>query len=153
MTCHRNFFYALFFLFLQNLKRIKAQSCGGELSGFSGEITSPGWPGQYPDNSDCTWIINTPSPDSQITVSIVDLAIENGPDCQYDYLEIAISNRDPIKLCSYPNWQEQGIQVGSGRTFINFHSDDSVNQVEGRGGFDLVFESEFYFFKNYLKTM
>ena len=29
-----------------------------EHSGPSGTITSPGWPGDYPPNSTCTWFIN-----------------------------------------------------------------------------------------------
>uniref|UniRef100_A0A8C4QEE5 CUB and Sushi multiple domains 3 n=1 Tax=Eptatretus burgeri TaxID=7764 RepID=A0A8C4QEE5_EPTBU len=34
--------------------------CGGVLDGFSGVILSPGYPGYYPSNLDCTWEISLP---------------------------------------------------------------------------------------------
>ena len=36
--------------------RQNSQSCGqGFHSGPSGRITSPGWPQNYPNNTQCTW--------------------------------------------------------------------------------------------------
>lgn len=34
--------------------------CGGTLSGVGGVILSPGFPGAYPNNLDCTWRIALP---------------------------------------------------------------------------------------------
>lgn len=35
--------------------------CGGVLSEMSGVILSPGFPGNYPGNLDCTWKITLPT--------------------------------------------------------------------------------------------
>lgn len=35
--------------------------CGGVLSKMSGVILSPGFPGNYPGNLDCTWQITLPA--------------------------------------------------------------------------------------------
>lgn len=35
--------------------------CGGVLSEMSGVILSPGFPGNYPGNLDCTWQITLPT--------------------------------------------------------------------------------------------
>lgn len=56
-------------ILLLNFIREMAAQCGGTFTDLTGEITSPGWPSQYPDNSDCTWTITPPRPDSEVTVS------------------------------------------------------------------------------------
>ena len=35
-------------------------TCGGTLSSMGGVILSPGFPGAYPNNLDCTWKIELP---------------------------------------------------------------------------------------------
>lgn len=37
-------------------------ACGGDISGPSGTITSPGWPNGYPNNMDCLWNITCGGP-------------------------------------------------------------------------------------------
>ena len=32
--------------------------CGGQLNGPSGTVTSPGWPSNYPNSTECTWNIS-----------------------------------------------------------------------------------------------
>lgn len=34
--------------------------CGGELGEYTGYIESPNYPGDYPSNVDCVWMINPP---------------------------------------------------------------------------------------------
>lgn len=36
------------------------QVCGGELGEYTGYIESPNYPGDYPSNVDCVWMINPP---------------------------------------------------------------------------------------------
>lgn len=35
-------------------------TCGGTLSSMGGVVLSPGFPGTYPNNLDCTWKISLP---------------------------------------------------------------------------------------------
>ena len=37
-----------------------SNGCGGDFSGPSGTITSPGWPNGYSINKDCTWNVMCP---------------------------------------------------------------------------------------------
>ena len=47
--------------------------CGGALTALSTwqDITSPDYPAQYPDNTDCIWTINDPaSDDAMVTLKV-----------------------------------------------------------------------------------
>ncbi|XP_029000257.1 signal peptide, CUB and EGF-like domain-containing protein 2 isoform X7 [Betta splendens] len=44
-----------------NIMQCKDRHCGGELGDFTGYIESPNYPGNYPANVECTWIINPPA--------------------------------------------------------------------------------------------
>ncbi|XP_056008675.1 cubilin-like [Ostrea edulis] len=50
----------------------------------SGEITSPGYPGDYPNNVNYTWMIRTGHNKSNVTITVIDMDIEK---CD-DYLDI-----------------------------------------------------------------
>lgn len=43
------------------LSPVLSARCGGVLSEMSGVILSPGFPGNYPGNLDCTWQITLPT--------------------------------------------------------------------------------------------
>uniref|UniRef100_A0A8C3CRJ2 Cubilin n=1 Tax=Cairina moschata TaxID=8855 RepID=A0A8C3CRJ2_CAIMO len=61
--------------------------CGGELSGTSGSLHSPGYPNTYPSNRECIWYIHT-TPGSSIQLTIQEFDIEYHPNCDYDVLEV-----------------------------------------------------------------
>ncbi|CAH1255409.1 CSMD3 [Branchiostoma lanceolatum] len=51
-----------------------------------GFFTSPNYPGDYPDNIDCSWTITAPSAIQLDFVETFD--IEPGPNCTYDYVRV-----------------------------------------------------------------
>ncbi|KAL8573023.1 hypothetical protein ACOMHN_010453 [Nucella lapillus] len=59
-------------------------ACGRTLHSETGVITSPGYPDNYPNTRNCTWIINAPA-NRQIRLNITTFRLES---CPYDYLEI-----------------------------------------------------------------
>ncbi|EDM17129.1 rCG39603, isoform CRA_a, partial [Rattus norvegicus] len=71
--------------FGQVLLMIINYTCGGFLTGFSGQFSSPFYPGSYPNNARCLWNIEVPN-NYRVTVVIRDVQLEGG--CNYDYIEI-----------------------------------------------------------------
>uniref|UniRef100_Q8CIZ5-4 Isoform 2 of Scavenger receptor cysteine-rich domain-containing protein DMBT1 n=1 Tax=Rattus norvegicus TaxID=10116 RepID=Q8CIZ5-4 len=60
-------------------------TCGGFLTGLSGQFSSPYYPGSYPNNARCLWNIEVPN-NYRVTVVFRDVQLEGG--CNYDYIEI-----------------------------------------------------------------
>ena len=61
-------------------------TCGGYLTSSRGYLTSPGYPGQYPANAECDWVVRM-RPATQIQFQFIDLDIvSDGTDCAQDYL-------------------------------------------------------------------
>ncbi|KAM9333329.1 LOW QUALITY PROTEIN: cubilin [Pholidichthys leucotaenia] len=106
--------------------------CGGELSGPSGSITSPGYPNKYPENRECIWYIIT-SAGSSVTLTIHEFDVEFHQDCSYDVLEVYggpdLSSPQLAKLCSTTSDPMQVSSTGNMLT-VRFKSDAYVS---GRG--------------------
>ena len=66
---------------------VNFSECGGVLSGENGEITSPGYPKDYPLNKDCTWIISVAN-GKTVQLQFREFELEKHSSCRYDYLEI-----------------------------------------------------------------
>ena len=68
----------------------------GTRNGSSGEITSPGYPGNYPNNANYTWILRTGHLKANVTFTILnfDIIKHNFTPCK-DYLQV----RKTIYLC------------------------------------------------------
>ena len=75
--------------------------CGGDLRDSShGSINSPGYPGNYPINRDCTWTVQI-APGNVIHFTFSQLAMEHHNNCSYDYLEVSIKVCSHVMLCSH----------------------------------------------------
>ncbi|XP_040499110.1 CUB and sushi domain-containing protein 1 [Ursus maritimus] len=58
----------------------RARTCGSNLRGPSGVITSPNYPVQYEDNAHCVWVITTTDPDKVIKLAFEEFELERGYD-------------------------------------------------------------------------
>ncbi|XP_026811687.1 uncharacterized protein LOC113552887 isoform X1 [Rhopalosiphum maidis] len=56
-------------------------------------VSSPGFPQPYPDNQDCTFIVEVPR-GYQIEVEFEELMLENESTCSYDYVELIPGDDD-----------------------------------------------------------
>ena len=75
---------------------------GGYYSTTGGIITSPSYPGNYPDNADCIYTISQPT-GTAILLNFLIMDMAHHSSCDDDYLEIidGLSAASPIlaKLC------------------------------------------------------
>ncbi|XP_067840108.1 CUB and sushi domain-containing protein 1-like [Heptranchias perlo] len=58
----------------------RARTCGSNLRGPSGIITSPNYPVQYENNAHCVWVISTTDPDKIIKLKFEEFDLERGYD-------------------------------------------------------------------------
>ena len=77
----------------------------GTKNGSNGEITSPGYPRNYPDNINYTWILRTGHLNANVTFTILDSDISEPyfPPCD-DYLQV----RKTISPCQNPLYTKYG---------------------------------------------
>lgn len=64
--------------------------CGGLLNSYSGEFTSPGYPGFYPANTVCEWNIVVKY-GYTIEITIEDFWLEYSGKCSFDFLVVCFS--------------------------------------------------------------
>ncbi|XP_071104944.1 cubilin-like [Haliotis cracherodii] len=101
-----------------------ADNCSMTLTASEGEITSPGYPGNYINNLNCTYIIAGEGQNHTITIDLLELALETASGCSYDWL---IIDGGP-KLCYATTFHKT--YAFRDRFVINFRSDTSNT---GRG--------------------
>ena len=98
--------------------------CGGVLNQENGEITSPGYPNQYPLNLNCIWLILAPS-DQVIQAEIREFELEKQSRCLYDYLEVRDGDRSGMpllgKFCG--DVVPSPVKSSGNAMYIKFHSD------------------------------
>ncbi|XP_040403063.1 cubilin [Cygnus olor] len=71
------------------------EACGSfiESDSVGAAISSPLYPAKYPNNQNCSWIIQAQEPFNHITLSFTDFAIEsNTQNCTKDFVEILDGN-------------------------------------------------------------
>lgn len=111
--------------------------CGGQLSISDplavGNLSSPNYPVKYPTNMECVWVLNVPAGDT-IEFNFVDMDIEAGADCRWDYVELrdggSLGSNSLGKFCgsSLPS-PSRYVSTGN-QLVVKIRSDASVT---GRG--------------------
>ena len=64
-----------------------AEVCGSKLTGSNGTVTSPNYPGHYPPDVTCVWVIQVKS-SKVVELEFKFLDVEHSKKCKYDSLEI-----------------------------------------------------------------
>ncbi|XP_032960426.1 CUB and sushi domain-containing protein 1 [Rhinolophus ferrumequinum] len=109
-------------------------TCGGALTAMAGVVLSPGFPGAYPNNLDCTWTITLPT-GYGAHIQFLNFSTE----ANHDYLEIQNGPHHTSPMIG----QFSGSDVPSAllstthETLIHFYSDHSQN----RQGFKLAYQA------------
>ncbi|GFT29649.1 dorsal-ventral patterning tolloid-like protein 1, partial [Nephila pilipes] len=116
-----------------------ATGCGGQLTSPRGSIVSPNYPQPYPYSADCEWLIQT-SAGSLISLSIVDVDIEEHRECLYDYLQVfdgkTENSKSILRICN--NQQSPGNLISSGNSLLVRFRSDSSHEA---GGFHLSYQT------------
>ncbi|CAL8365296.1 unnamed protein product [Arctogadus glacialis] len=98
-------------------------TCGGTVRGGSGVVTSPGYPGNYGNQADCTWILLA-EPGDTISVIFTDFQTEE----KYDYLEVEGS--EPPTICTLPSPLLSLLKQGLRRRPASLVESSSLGAVE-----------------------
>ncbi|KAF7700135.1 membrane frizzled-related protein isoform X2 [Silurus meridionalis] len=107
-------------------KPITSTKCGGILTESEGTIFSPNYPGPYPPDSLCVWVIRVSSP-FLVQLYISSLAIEGPQPCLFDWLELREEGEHNIKFTRFcGNVAPPTVNTNSSTVWISFRSDTSI---------------------------
>ncbi|XP_033033525.1 CUB and sushi domain-containing protein 1 [Trachypithecus francoisi] len=114
----------------------RARTCGSNLRGPSGIITSPNYPVQYEDNAHCVWVITTADPDKVIKLAFEEFELERG----YDTLTVGDAGkvgdtRSVLYVLTGSSVPDLIVSM-SNQMWLHLQSDDSI----GSPGFKAVYQ-------------
>ncbi len=92
-------------------------------------VTSPNYPANYYDSSDC-WTLITTEKGLTLVLTFELLNLEHDQQCAYDYLEVfdsQFANNSLGKLCEKPENVTLSLQSSSNALLLHFHSDQLLN--------------------------
>ncbi|CAH3175165.1 unnamed protein product, partial [Porites lobata] len=87
-------------------------------------LTSPGFPGHYPDNMHCVYNVSIPS-GKALKISFSTFSLEPFPGCWYDYLRIVDDNKRTRGRYCGRELSGKVVLVNGNYALITFHSDVS----------------------------
>jgi len=62
--------------------------CGKLLGSSEGQLTSPGYPGEYPPSTTCKWLISLSQDYQEIRFTFNSVFLEEDRNCVYDYIAV-----------------------------------------------------------------
>ncbi|XP_070198765.1 blastula protease 10-like [Littorina saxatilis] len=95
------------------------------LTGNSGVLTSPGYPGNHADFLDCFYVISLDQPGPQAVTATVEYNVEVVADCIFDYF---IINDDGEKYCGTGNFTKVFLVAGN-QWSVHFYADYADNNA------------------------
>ncbi|KAJ3614596.1 hypothetical protein NHX12_018167 [Muraenolepis orangiensis] len=106
--------------------------CGGHFSSLQGELSSPGWPGDYPSQAVCTWHIAIPSGAAvHLVFTHFEVQATNMLGKCVDYVEIFNGNKSAGRFCGFA--QPPKVTITGGTALIRFLSNGNHEQSGFRG--------------------
>uniref|UniRef100_F7D8H4 Cubilin n=1 Tax=Ornithorhynchus anatinus TaxID=9258 RepID=F7D8H4_ORNAN len=103
-------------------------ACGGVLRTRDSPafFFSPGWPGDYRNGADCTWLLH--APDSTVELNVLSLDLESHQTCNYDQLVIrdGDTNRAPLLATLCGRDLPGPIRSTGDFMFVRFTTDSSI---------------------------
>uniref|UniRef100_A0A5S6R2C3 Metalloendopeptidase n=1 Tax=Trichuris muris TaxID=70415 RepID=A0A5S6R2C3_TRIMR len=107
----------------------KEGGCKFELNAAFGQLTSPSYPEDYPNDKECIWHFVT-TPGHRLQLDFIEFEIEPHQDCAYDRIELydgsSIDSPSLGKYCG-PKAPEK-ITSSKNELYMFFHSDSSVQR-------------------------
>eukprot|EP00058_Branchiostoma_floridae_P020568 XP_002606058.1 hypothetical protein BRAFLDRAFT_92077 [Branchiostoma floridae] len=108
------------------------------LTGFSGNFTSPGYPGNYPNNARCSWLI-TVSSNKVVVIRFIAFDLEYQGSCNYDSLTVHDGpNAAAPVLATLCGTSARPVATSGNNAFLLFTTDGSVTE----SGFFATFTAE-----------
>ncbi|XP_075711718.1 ovochymase-1 [Rhinoderma darwinii] len=109
------------------------------LRGASSDLKSPGYPGTYLSGLDCWWIISSES-GNELELNIVDLDMEDSPNCTWDFLNIydGASNETKLLVTLCGIMSNRMFSSNTGFLTLHFHTDVTV----GSHGFHIRYSEK-----------
>jgi len=116
------------------------KACGGIFNATNGSITSPNYPGTYPNDAKCRYIISAPF-GFTLSLNLTHLDIEVDVSCSYDSLQIFDGESEKAyslgKFCG-SKIPKMPLRPSGNKVLVKFTSDEST---AGRG-FKLQWKAE-----------
>ncbi|XP_069583000.1 CUB and sushi domain-containing protein 1 [Ranitomeya imitator] len=114
----------------------RARTCGSNLQGPAGIITSPNYPVQYEDNAHCVWVVTSTDPDKVIKISFEVFELERG----YDTLTVGDGGkvgdtRSVLYVLTGSSVPDLIVSM-SNQMWLHLQSDDSI----GSPGFKAIYQ-------------
>jgi len=104
-------------------------ACGSFYSALSGRFSSPDYPGSYPPNIECIWILQA-NQGNFISLTLEAMDIEESEGCNRDYLEVREGSDKGNLIGAYCGKQVPMTIHSKSSICMKFRSDD-VNVGDG----------------------
>ncbi|XP_022094553.1 cubilin homolog [Acanthaster planci] len=106
-------------------------SCYSLLEEDNGIFYSPGFPGSYDHNQDCSYIVVLPNENDHVMLRFTSFDLEPSQNCVYDFVEVrdGVSSATPLigRYCGGFNQEPSGVIETTGPgMYVLFHTDVSA---------------------------